>query len=128
MIRPRALVLFCLAFCLSTACSTSGRQLQSIQIQSATNNGQIQFTAVGTFSMAPITVEPLPVQWSPGLFAPPPPNLQYALTTQPYVLRCMTALEPLQVSAAAPSHPRAPNQGSLPFEQMITASKAASCP
>jgi hypothetical protein len=131
MIRPRTLILFSLAFCLATACSTSSsskRQLQSIQIQSATRNGEIQFTAVGTFSMAPTTVEPLPVQWSAGLFAPPPVSLQYALTAQPYILQCTTAAEPLEVSAVAPSNPDAPNQGSLPFAQMVAAAKGAQCP
>jgi hypothetical protein len=67
----------------------SGRRLQSITISQTTSGSQITFVATGTFSTAPTTVTPLPVKWGIGPFAPPPPrNLDYTLTTQPFVFDC----------------------------------------
>jgi hypothetical protein len=56
------------------ACGGSSRQLQSITIAKAANGQQIQFVATGTFSAPPTTVTPLPVDWTSGLMAPPPPT------------------------------------------------------
>jgi hypothetical protein len=55
---------------LSLGCGSS-RELTSISVSPATAdaqkfpNGQVQFTATGTFSKAPITVTPLSVTWCP---------------------------------------------------------------
>jgi len=116
---------------LSLGCGRSdSRRLQSITINQTANGGQVQFTASGTFSAPPITVAPLAVSWGMGLFAPPPPgNLRYALTTQPYVFDCPdSGPAAVPVSVLAPSDPYAPMSGSLPFKEMITAYAQVQCP
>ena len=107
---------------------SSNRQLQSITIRSVANGQQIQFVATGTFSAPPTTVSPLPVDWGIGPFAPPPGNVQYTLTTQPYLFDCTHSGPYLPVSTLAPSDPNAPTTGSLPFAKMVTAFAAIPCP
>jgi hypothetical protein len=89
VLKIRALSLFLLLFLLASvilACgSGNSRQLQSISISRTLNGEQIQFVATGTFSAPPTTVTPLPVDWTIGLMAPPPPEYTYTLTTQPFV-------------------------------------------
>jgi len=69
MSRGLVPLLLMLAF-LSLSCGSS-RQLNSISVNPATAdaqkfpNGQVQFTATGTFNMAPTTVTPLSVTWCP---------------------------------------------------------------
>jgi hypothetical protein len=119
------------AACLTLACgsSSSNRQLQSITIHSTVSGQQVQFIATGTFSAPPTTVSPLPVSdWGIGPFAPPPENVQYTLTTQPFVFDCTGSGPYLPVSTLAPSDPNAPTNGSLPFSKMITAAAAIPCP
>ena len=117
---------------LTMACgsSSSNRQLQSITISSTVSGQQVRFTATGTFSAPPTTVSPLPVSdWGIGPFAPPPENVQYTLTTQPFVFDCTRAGAPnLPVSTLAPSDPNAPTTGSLPFAKMVTATAPIPCP
>jgi len=109
--------------------SGSGRQLQSINITQTVNGEQITFVATGTFSSAPTTVTPLPVMWGLMLYAPPPGNLDYTLTTQPYVFNCATmGAEIGPVSAIAPSDPSAPASGSWPFSQMTLTYANFNCP
>jgi hypothetical protein len=106
----------------------SNRQLQSISIQSTVSGNQVLFTATGTFSAPPITVSPLPVGvWSIGFFSPPPPNLTYTLTTQPFVLGCDTIAPGSTVDALAPSDPNAPTTGTLPFAEMVVGSAPIPC-
>jgi hypothetical protein len=123
-------VLLVIALALACGVSSPGRQLESIAIQSAASGQQIQFTAVGTFSEPPTTVNPLPVNWSFGLFAPPPGSLQYTLTSQPYLLDCATSgiNGPGVISVFAPRDPSAPLDGSVPFMQGVTAAASFSCP
>jgi len=131
MHRASVLLLLVLAsFAPSLSCgSGSGRQLQSITITQTVNGEQIQFTATGTFSAAPTTVTPLPVTWGAGLFAPPPPgNLGYQLSTQPFLLTCTNSGPELSVNAWAPPDPNTPSSGSWPFKQMIIGSAAVTCP
>lgn len=117
---------------LTLACggSSSSRQLQSIAIHSAVNGQQIQFTAAGTFSAPPTTVDPLPVNWSLGLFAPPPANLQYTLTSQPYLVNCVDeeVNGPAQISAFAPKNPSATMEGTVAFAQGVAAAMTFTCP
>jgi hypothetical protein len=106
-----------------------GRQLQSITISQTTNGEQVHFTASGTFSAPPTKVTPLAVSWGFGLFAPPPPgNLRYTLTTEPFVFDCSDSAQSLPVSVFAPSDPNAPISGSLPFNGMVTANAKIQCP
>ena len=106
----------------------SGRHLQSITLtQTAINNGQgVQFIATGTFSAPPTTVTPLPVDWTNGLMAPPPPTYSYTLTTQPYVVNCtVVGPEVPQVVAFAPPNPNAPTSGTSKI--VVTAAANATC-
>src|ERR1700693_670913 len=107
MKRLCAFVLLLSAASLTLACgSSSNRQLQSITINSTVSGQQVQFTATGTFSAPPTTVNPLPVSdWGIGPFAPPPENVEYTLTTQPFVFDCSGPGPYLPVSTLAPSDP-----------------------
>jgi hypothetical protein len=122
-----ALILLLLAASLSLSCgSGSGRHLQSITISQTVSGQQIRFVATGTFSAPPTTVTPLPVQWTLGLMAPPPPTYTYTLTTQPYVFNCANAgLYALPVVAFAPADPNAPSSGST--KKVVIAAAAVSC-
>ena len=76
---------------LALSCGSGGRQLQSISISQTAVGTQIHFVATGTFSKAPSTVTPLPVDWTMGLMAPPPPQYTYSLSTAPYIYDCSNA-------------------------------------
>ena len=131
MNRFCAFVVLLSAASLTLACgsSSSNRQLQSIAINSTVSGQQVQFTATGTFSAPPTTVSPLPVgNWGIGPFAPPPANVQYTLTTQPFVFDCSGPGPYLPVSALAPADPTAPTTGSLPWAKVVTATAAIPCP
>ena len=126
----RVLILL-LPVTLSTlACGSSNRQLESINIKATTDVGQVQFTASGTFSAPPTTVAPLPVEWANGFLAPPAENVDYTLTTQPYVLSCLGSPPgtEVQVTALAPLNPSAPLSGSLPWAKLVMAHSAIACP
>lgn len=108
------------------ACGGNSRQLQSITIAKTANGQQIEFVATGTFSAPPTTVTPLPVDWTLGLMAPPPPTYDYALTTQPYVYDCANAgAYNLPVVAFAPTDPNAPLSGKT--TKVVTASGGLPC-
>ena len=107
----------------------SGRQLQSITVAQTVNGEQIEFVATGHFSEAPTAVSPLPVSWGVGPFAPPPPgNLDYQLTTQPFVFNCTVAGPSPPVVAWAPPNPNLASTGSWPFKKMVIASADVTCP
>lgn len=129
-LSPILVPVVCVVFSGLGCGSGGGRQLQSIAIHSTANAQLIQFTATGTFSAPPTTVDPLPVNWSFGLFAPPPQNFQYALSGQPYVLHCTAGgvNGRAQISAFAPRDPSAPMAGTMPFTQGVTAATAFTCP
>ena len=113
---------------LALGCGGPGRHLESITLtQTAINNGQeVQFVATGTFSAPPTTVSPLPVDWTSGLMAPPPPTYSYTLTTQPYVVNCtVVGPEAPQVVAFAPPEPNAPVSGNS--KTVVTAATRAVC-
>jgi len=109
--------------------TSSSRQLQSITINSTVSGQQVQFTATGTFSAPPTTVSPLPVgDLGIGPFAPPPENVQYTLTTQPFLFDCTGSGPYLPVSTLAPSDPNAPTTGSLPWAKVVTSTAPIPCP
>jgi hypothetical protein len=72
MDRFLALLLLLFACISSLTCGSGGRHLQLITISKTAKGTQIEFGATGTFSSSPTTVNPLAVNWSMGLFAPPP--------------------------------------------------------
>jgi hypothetical protein len=122
-----ALLLILSVTCFTLFCGSS-RHLQSISISQTSNGQQIEFVATGNFSSAPTTVTPLPVDWSVGPFAPPPPTLTYTLSTQPFSFECAGSGPFLPISAVAPSNPNAPLNGTLPFAKMIAESAPVACP
>jgi hypothetical protein len=106
------LVTFSLSLFLSTTlgCGSSNRRLQSI---AASNSGgviQLQFTATGTFSGSPATIEPLPVSWY--LVRTIPSPVAYTLTSQPFQTTCENA----DLIAVAPADPKAPASGTIPSQ------------
>ncbi len=116
-----SLVLFCIS------CGSSSRQLQSISISQTAVGTEVHFSAAGTFSAAPTNVTPLPVAWSNGLMAPPPPQYTYALSTEPYVVDCSAnSGTKLQVSAYAPKDPGAPMTGTT--KTVVVQSTGFTCP
>lgn len=119
--------LLILAASVTLACGGgSRRDLQSITITKTANGQQIQFVATGTFSAPPTTVTPLPVDWTLGLMAPPPPTYSYTLTTQPYVYDCANAgAYNLPVVAFAPTDPNAPGSGTT--TKVVIASGGLPC-
>jgi len=130
MHKAPVLLLLLIVASLALSCgSGSGRQLQSITVTQTVNGQQIEFVATGTFSEAPTTVTPLPVTWGVGPFAPPPRgNLDYQLTTQPFIFNCTVAGPSLPVVAWAPPDPNVASTGSWPFKKMVIASAEVTCP
>jgi hypothetical protein len=119
-------LLLVVAFSLSCGGGNGNRQLLSISIAQTANGQQVQFVATGMFSAAPTTVSPLPVDWTLGLMAPPPPQYSYTLTTQPYVYNCANAgPSQLPVVAFAPADPNAPTSGVT--KTVVSASTAIHC-
>jgi hypothetical protein len=124
-------LLLLLTVCITLSCGTtnsSNRRLQSITINGLGNGAQVQLTATGNFSAPPLNVTPLPVSWSLGLISPPPKDLQYTLTTQPYEYACPGPGQFGPVTVVAPVDPTAPQTGTLPFTQMVAASGPIACP
>lgn len=109
--------------CGSNSSMTNARQLQNITIHSTVTGTQIEFTASGTFSAAPVTVSPIAVSWS---YAPPPPD--YTLTAQPFTLSCLNPQSPGPIVAVAPADPNAPVTGSMSSTSMVTATGPIPCP
>ena len=65
-----ALLIFGCGFALASCGGGSSRVLESISISpnpAVAKNGTAQLVATGTFSSAPVTVTPLPVDWSQSL-------------------------------------------------------------
>lgn len=125
MNRYRALIfLLLLSFAILTLAfgSSGNRQLQAISIHSAVNGSHIQFSATGTFSASPITVNPLPVSWS---YAPPPPR--YTLSTQPFLFDCEHPESHGPIVAMAPADPDAPSSGLISAARMVMDSGPIPC-
>ncbi len=96
---------------------SSSRQLQSIAV-TGTGMIQLQFTAAGTFSASPMTVNPLPVSWY--VVNPTPSGTPYALTREPFQVACENAT----LVAVAPADPTAAASGTIPsqvFQDLVTA-------
>jgi hypothetical protein len=90
-------ILLCLAMAACGASMTNLRMMQSLMVAPSSadaqkSNGQVQFTATGTFSMAPTTVMSPPVLWSVGN-----PSFMAATPTP------MSNVAPSAVSATGPS-------------------------
>ena len=96
------------------------RQLQSITIARASGT-QVNFTAAGMFTAAPVTESPLAVSWYLMGPAIDPPPANYVLVGTPYhPARCVQAPGSPSVTytviALAPVDPNAPLSGSMPYK------------
>ena|ERR1039458_1609370 len=100
-------------------CGGSNRQLQSI---TANSQGmiQFQFSAAGTFSASPTSVNPLRVSWYVIPSGEDPP-FGYTISSQPFATSCHTGTV---VIALAPANPNAPTSGTIPtqvFDDLVIA-------
>jgi len=67
--RKRCMLPLVLCGLFAAGCGGSSRKLESISLSpnpAMTKGGSVQLVATGTFSSAPLTVSPLPVNWNPG--------------------------------------------------------------
>jgi hypothetical protein len=92
---------------------SGSRQMQSLTVTPASADaqafpgGKVQFTAMGTFNMAPITVTSPPVLWSIGSpFGPPPVNT--ASVDANGLAQCNGFVGNVIVEATAPTEPEIP--------------------
>ncbi len=117
------------------------RQLTAITVSpnnAVVQNGtskQVQFTAMGTYSMAPMTGTPQ-VMWSiaPGMMGPG--MMGMATTTAPAgvtisasgMAQCTTFTGTVMVSATAPMDPMMPMSQMGPMTMSVTGSALLTCP
>lgn len=94
---------------------SSGRQLQRLTVTPSSADaqafpgGKVQFTSMGTFSMAPITVMSPSVQWSIGSpFGSPPVNMPAASVDANGLAQCNGVVGNVIVEATAPAEPEIP--------------------
>lgn len=94
---------------------SSSRQMQSLTVTPASADaqafpgGKVQFTATGTFNMAPITMMSPPVLWSVGSpFVPPPVNMPAASVDVNGLAQCNGFVGNVIVEATAPAEPEIP--------------------
>jgi hypothetical protein len=99
---------------------SNNRQLLSLTVNPASataQNGQMQFTATGQFSSAPMTVTPTMVAWAqtgPG-FDPPGPIISFTVADQPFTAQCFFSGVKMNVTAFAPMNANAGN-GTMPLQ------------
>jgi hypothetical protein len=93
---------------------TGSRQMQSLTVTPASADaqafpgGKVQFTAMGTFNMAPVTVMSPPVLWSIGNPFGPPPNMPAASVDANGLAQCNGFVGNVIVEATAPAEPLIP--------------------
>jgi hypothetical protein len=105
----------------------SSRQMQSLTVTPASADaqafpgGKVQFTAMGTFNMAPITVMSPPVMWSVGSpFGSPPTNMPAATVDATGLAQCNGFVGTVLIEATAPAEPE------IPLLQMTSMTPAVS--
>jgi hypothetical protein len=93
----------------------SSRQLQSLTVTPASADaqsfpgGKVQFTAMGTFNMAPMAVMSPPVRWSIGSpFASQPVSMPAATVDTNGLAQCNGFVGTAIVEATAPTEPEIP--------------------
>jgi hypothetical protein len=94
---------------------SSSRQMQSITVTPASADaqafpgGKVQFTAMGTFNMAPMTMMSPPVLWSIGSpFGSPPVTMPAASVDSNGLAQCNGFVGKVLVEATAPTEPEIP--------------------
>jgi len=124
------LLIFCLgiAGCGGSAMSSS-RQMQSLTVTPASPGGKFQFTAAGTFNMAPITVMSPPVLWSIGSpFGPSPVNMPAASVDANGLAQCNGFVGKVIVEATAPTEPEIPLLQMTSMTITVSGTAQMTCP
>lgn len=113
---------------------SSSRQLQSLTVTPASADaqaspgGKVQFTAMGTFNTAPITMSP-PVLWSIGSpFGPAPVNMPAASVDANGVAQCNGFVGKVLVEATAPTEPEIPLLQMTSMTITVSGTAQMTCP
>jgi hypothetical protein len=113
----------------------NGRMLQSLAVTPASADaqnfpgGKVQFTATGTFNMAPVTVTSQAVMWSIGSpFAAPSPMMPQASIDSNGLAQCNGFVGSTIVAATAPTEPEIPLLGMTPSTPAVSATATLICP
>ena len=123
----------------ATGCGGSvmnnGRMLQTITVTPASAdaknfpNGKVQFTATGTFNMAPVTVASPAVMWSIGSpFSTPSPTMPQASIDSTGLAQCNAFVGTTLVAATAPTEPEIPLLGMTPSTPAVSGTATLVCP
>lgn len=114
---------------------SGSRQMQSVTVTPASADaqafpgGKVQFTAKGTFNMAPITVMSPPVLWSIGSpFGPPPVNMPAASVDANGLAQCNGFVGNVIVEATAPSEPEIPLLQMTSTTMTVSGTAQMTCP
>ena len=114
---------------------SSSRQLQSLTVTPASADaqaspgGKVQFTAVGTFNMAPITVVSPLVLWSIGNpFGSPPMNMPAASVDANGLAQCNGFVGKVIVEATAPTEPEIPLLQMTSMTITVSGTAQMTCP
>jgi hypothetical protein len=115
--------------------TSSSRRLQSITVTPASADaqaspgGKVQFTATGTFSMAPMTVMSPAVLWSIGSpFSSPPPTMPAASIDSTGLAQCNGFVGRVIVEATAPTEPEIPLLGMTSMTSTVSGMAQLICP
>jgi len=114
---------------------SSSRQMQSLTVTPASADaqafpgGKVQFTAMGTFNMAPNTVMSPPVVWSIGSpFSSPPVNMPAASVDANGLAQCNSFVGKVLVEATAPTEPEIPILQMTSMTSTVTGTAQMTCP
>jgi hypothetical protein len=112
----------------------SSRQLQSLTITPASVDaqafpgGKVQFTAMGTFTMAPMTVMSPPVVWSIGSPFGSPPVMPAASVDANGLAQCNGFVGKVIVEATAPAEPEIPLLQMTSMTITVSGTAQMTCP
>jgi len=113
---------------------SSSRQLQGLTVSPASADaqafpgGKVQFTATGTFSMAPVTVTSPAVLWSIGSpFGSPPVNIPASVDATG-LAQCNGFVGKVIVEATAPSEPEIPILQMTSMTSTVSGMAQMTCP
>jgi hypothetical protein len=114
---------------------SSPRQLQSLTVTPASADaqaspgGKVQFTAMGTFSMAPVMVMSPPVLWSIGSpFGSPPATMPAASVDANGLAQCNGFVGKVIVEATAPAEPEIPLLQMTSMTSSVSGTAQMTCP
>lgn len=114
---------------------SSARQMQSLTVTPASADaqtfpgGKVQFTAMGTFNMAPMTVMSPPVMWTVGSpFGPPPGNMPAASVDTTGLAQCNGFVGTVLIEATAPTEPEIPLLQMTSTTMNVTGTAQLVCP